>query len=161
MNEFPHVSFHLIYKSEYISGLQGEEWDYYLPGKDERIASDRVSNEEKKALDKGYEEMWKVCIRIIQIRCNTNIITSSKSPIPDLPSLTLAIFSRGSGREGRGCNTIAFLKYNCTNAKVQHSFLFFSFLFFRISKKTARSLLFIALSLSYYTCSIFDDFRSH
>lgn len=40
--------------------LLGEECEYYIPGKDERKASDRISNEEKKALDAGLEEMWQV-----------------------------------------------------------------------------------------------------
>ncbi|PIO53389.1 hypothetical protein TELCIR_25277 [Teladorsagia circumcincta] len=31
---------------------------YYLPGKDGRIASDRESNQEKKALDGSFEEMY-------------------------------------------------------------------------------------------------------
>lgn len=37
---------------------KGPEHEYYLPGKDERTASDRMSNEEKKALDASLQEMW-------------------------------------------------------------------------------------------------------
>ncbi|CAD6197104.1 unnamed protein product [Caenorhabditis auriculariae] len=35
-----------------------DESTYYLPGKDGRVASDRESNEEKKALNASYEEMY-------------------------------------------------------------------------------------------------------
>ncbi|CAI5448430.1 unnamed protein product [Caenorhabditis angaria] len=35
-----------------------EETPYYLKGKDGRVATDRESNEEKKALDASYEETW-------------------------------------------------------------------------------------------------------
>ncbi|CAJ0566903.1 unnamed protein product, partial [Mesorhabditis spiculigera] len=38
----------------------GEEVEYYIPGKDERKASDRISNEEKKAMDASLEEMWQI-----------------------------------------------------------------------------------------------------
>ncbi|PAV79750.1 hypothetical protein WR25_06578 isoform C [Diploscapter pachys] len=36
----------------------GEECTYYIKGKDGRVASDRESNEEKKALNASYEEMY-------------------------------------------------------------------------------------------------------
>lgn len=35
-----------------------DETPYYLKGKDGRVATDRESNEEKKALDVSYEEVW-------------------------------------------------------------------------------------------------------
>lgn len=35
-----------------------DETPYYLKGKDGRVATDRESNEEKKALDISYEEVW-------------------------------------------------------------------------------------------------------
>ncbi|CAI2352269.1 unnamed protein product [Caenorhabditis sp. 36 PRJEB53466] len=35
-----------------------DETPYYLKGKDGRVATDRESNEEKKALDASYEETW-------------------------------------------------------------------------------------------------------
>ncbi|GMR48090.1 hypothetical protein PMAYCL1PPCAC_18285, partial [Pristionchus mayeri] len=61
MNEFPH----------------GEECEYYLPGKDERVVSDRMSNEEKKALDRGYEEMWKDYRRAAEVHRQVRQYTKS------------------------------------------------------------------------------------